>query len=231
MFLCYARCSTDDQAKGTTIDEQIRRLRALAASRGFDEYDIVIYKDEDVSGSISLAHRPDGSRLLADAKPGDFIAALKIDRMFRNVLDALTVAKNLKEQKIDLAFGDFMGAEPITGDGLAQCFFTVATAFAQLERDKINERTSDGRRAKKAKGGCVGSVPYGFAKNGEGRASMLVPDAGEQATIKLAKELAALTPRRTPSWIANELFRQGRITRSGKKFQAVQVDRIIRVRH
>mgnify|MGYP001568634296 CR=1 FL=1 len=224
MILAYARCSSKDQKDGTSLGEQERRLRAFATARGAESFDFVLYTDPDISGSTPLKNRPAGGKLLADASKGDFIVALKIDRMFRNVLDALTVAKELKDKKIDLAFGDFMGAEPVTGDGLAQCFFTVATAFAQLERDKINERTEDGRRAKKAAQGCIGGVPYGFKKIGHGRDSILEPLDKEQQVIKLARELSG---NMTPWGVSRQLNERGIRTRTGNAWQTVQVQRLL----
>lgn len=224
MILGYARCSSKDQKDGTSLAEQERRLRAFATAKGADSFDFVLYIDPDISGSTPLKNRPAGSKLLSDAAKGDFIVALKIDRMFRNVLDALTVAKELKEKKIDLAFGDFMGAEPVTGDGLAQCFFTVATAFAQLERDKINERTADGRRAKKAAKGCIGGVPYGFRKIGHGRDSSLEELDQEQEVIRLVRELSN---NMSPWGVCLQLNDCGIRTRTGNGWQTVQIKRIL----
>ena len=56
--------------------------------------------------------------------------------------------------------------------------------FADFERDRINTRTQEGRRAKRQKGGlCGGPPPYGFSVTGRGKESMLVPNPAEQEPV------------------------------------------------
>jgi site-specific DNA recombinase len=55
-----------------------------------------------VSGSLPLADRPEGNRLLATAGKGDVIVVSKLDRAFRSAADALTVLEELKAQGVGL---------------------------------------------------------------------------------------------------------------------------------
>lgn len=225
MIFLYARVSTSEQAAdGTTsIEEQLRKGRAIAHLRNAGAFDVGCYEDRGVSGSIPLGMRPAGAEMLAAAARGDVIVAAKLDRLFRSASDALTTADRLKERGIDLILID-MGSEPVTQNGTAKLFFGMLSLVAEFERDRINERTSDGRRAKRAAGGRVGAVPYGYAAHGVGREARLIADPREQATIRRVRELAADLP---PAHVLRELRREGYKTRAGKDFDFIQVKRIV----
>lgn len=226
MILGYARVSTAEQAAdgSTSLAEQERRCRAIAVLRGADQYDFAAYVDPGVSGSVPLSERPEGARMLADARPGDAIVAVKMDRLFRSAIDALQTAESLKARGVDLILAD-MGVEPVTANGAAKLFFGMLALVAEFERERIEERTQDGRNAKRAAGGCVGGVPYGFRKVGEGRSARLEPVEDEQRTIALVRDLAREDPS---SWrIARELARRGVLTRAGGAWHPTQVRRVL----
>lgn len=191
MLLGYARVSTMEQAAGdkTSLQEQERVIRGMAMARGVTQFELTIYVDKGVSGSMSLSRRPEGQKLFDDAKRGDTIVASKLDRLFRDSLDAQFCYKSFVERGIDLILYD-MGIEPVTSDGMSKFFFTMLSAFADLERSRIAERMKDGKRAKKANGGHIGGItPWGFKKVGEGRAAILVPNPDEQPFLDALEEL------------------------------------------
>lgn len=226
MFLCYVRVSTDDQAKDdrTSLPEQERMLKGFGMQRGISAFDTAVFRDT-VSGSIPFGIRPAASRLMATVKPGDFVVAAKIDRMFRSTLDALQVAEGFKAQGIDLGFLDFMGGDPVTGDGLARCFFTVAAAFATLERDRIRERMQEGKRAKRRKGGHTGGLaPFGWRIEGAGRDARLLPVPEEAQVVKRAQALAKALGVAKATQALNE---EGFKNRAGGQFHPMQVYRFI----
>lgn len=225
MILGYCRVSTQEQAAegSTSLDEQDRRNRAVATLRGADQYDFVSYTDPGVSGGLPLAARPQGGKMLADARAGDCIVAVKMDRLFRSAVDALQTAKELKERGVDLILAD-MSTDPVTQNGAGKLFFGMLALVAEFERERIEERTCQGREAKKAKGGCVGQVPYGYRKTGEGREARLEPLDAEQQVIKLTRRLST---EKTPWQIAQELTKLGHVSRAGKPFQTVQVQRML----
>lgn len=222
MLLGYCRCSTDEQAKGTTLEEQERIIRGIAMTRGID--DIRIYRDPGVSGATPIEQRPEGGKLLALMKKGDIVCAAKLDRMFRSASDALLTAEKMKAAGVDLILFD-VGADAVTQNGMAKCFFTMASAFAELERSRISERMADGRAAKKRKAGHIGGyAPYGFRKRGSGREAILVPDCDEQTLVQLARKLAA---DRSPMQVTREINKRGYRTRAGTFFQLTQVQRML----
>lgn len=177
----YTRVSTVDQVDGTSLDEQARKIEAIATVAGLavDR----IYTDAGISGSVPLSDRPEGGDMAATLRPGDTVIALKIDRLFRSATDALTTVKEWQDRGVNLIFVQF-GAEPVNSNGTAKLLFGILSMTAEFERDLIRERLADGREAKKAKGGHIGgSAPFGYRKLGEGKGAMLEPIPSEQAAI------------------------------------------------
>lgn len=226
MLRGYVRVSTQEQAAEgrSSLGEQERCIRGFAMMKGVGGFDLAIYADPGISGSSALESRPQGEKLLADAKKGDTIVASKLDRMFRSAIDALKVAEQMKKRGINLVLLD-MGDQPVTSNGMAECFFTMAAAFAQLERVRINERTADGRKGKKEKGGHIGGkAPYGWRVVGSGREAKLEMDEAEQQVIAVAKSLWA---NNSPAQTTKHLAALGHRDRAGSQFRIVQVKRLV----
>lgn len=227
MILAYARVSTVKQAEdGTTsIEEQLRKARAIAALRGADSFDVETFTDEGVSGSIPLAERPAGKKMLEVAEAGDIIVAAKMDRLFRSASDALNIAEALKKRNVDLVLVD-MGTSPVTENGTAKMFFGMLALVAEFERGRIAERMQDGRNGKRARAGHLGGVaPYGFKVEGRKRDSKLVPVPAEQAVLGRIKTLAQ---ENLSSWkITQALNEKGLTNRGGKPFECFQIKRIL----
>ena len=227
MILGYCRVSTQDQAADnrTSLDEQERIIRGVAMIRGVDKMDVSIYKDPGISGAVPLRFRPEGKKLLDEMKEGDIVVASKLDRMFRAASDALQCAERMKEADVQLILVD-MGADPVTGNGMAKCFFTMAAAFAELERSTIAERMSNGKAAKRAKGGHTGGeAPYGLRIIGHGRDSRIEVNEQEQEIAQLILRLR----KRGESWskIQKRLAKDGHKTRVGKDFEIIQLRRVV----
>ncbi len=83
-----------------------------------------------------------------------------------------------------------MGPDPVTDNGVAKLFFGMLALVAEFERERILERTKDGRRAKAARGGHVGgSAPFGYRVNGSGKDASLVEVPAQQAAVITIREL------------------------------------------
>jgi DNA invertase Pin-like site-specific DNA recombinase len=222
----YARVSTAEQAADdrTSLEEQDRIIRGAALAHGIGAYDLQIFTDAGVSGSIPLKDRPQGKRLL-EAQKGDTIIASKLDRLFRNALDALIVYEDLKERGVDLVLFEY-GFTPITSDNsLAKLFFGILTTFADFERTRIRERLLEGKRAKKAKGGHVGGeAPLGYRIVGAEREARLEIDPNEQEILRVVDTCDA---QMTAYQVARVLNGKGFVCRSGKKFQVSQAKRLM----
>ena len=173
----YVRVSTSRQAEeGESLDVQQRTIAGYAMMHGLAVSQSFV--EAAVSGSVPLADRPQGKALLAALKPGDAVITARLDRMFRSALDALEVLGQLQKRGISLHMIDLGG--DVTGNGISKLVFTILSAVAEAERDRIRERVSAAKADQKARGAYLGGiVPYGFTLE-DGR---LVPVAEQQAMI------------------------------------------------
>lgn len=225
MILSYARVSTLEQASdGTTsLADQLRKGKMVAELRGASQFDVVTYVDKGVSGSIPLAERPEGARMLADVKPNDVIVAAKLDRLFRSAIDALQTVETFAKKKIDLILVD-IGLDPVNKNGAAKMFFSILSVVAEFERERIAERMNDGRAAKKAQGMRIsGHAPYGFRFEGEKPHTRLVPYEPE---IEILRTVKQLWPRANPAVVTEQINERGLRDRAGNPFRIVQVTRL-----
>ena len=161
MILAYTRVSTSEQAaEGLSLEAQANRLRAYCASRGQQCH---LIEDAGVSARLPLSRRPGGAELLQMVSEGQAsgVAALRLDRLFRDAADCLTVTRGWDDLGVGLHCLD-LGIDTSTPAGRA--FLTVAAAFAEMERSVIAERTREGLRAAKIQGVRLGGVPYGFQR-------------------------------------------------------------------
>lgn len=182
----YCRVSTPRQADaGESLDVQDRQIRGYAMQLGLEIDHIFVEKG--VSGSVSLAGRPEGKALLERLEAGDTIITAKLDRMFRSAVDALGVLEDMKSRSVSLHMIDLGG--DVTGNGISKLVFTILSAVAEAERDRIRERISTVKADQKSRGRYLGGkVPFGFAV-GDGGDLVEVPE--EQAAIAKAKALRA----------------------------------------
>ena len=187
-FYTYSRCSTERQSTdGVSLEVQERQLAGWATMK--DVTFAESFPDAGVSGSIPVGERPAGTRLLATVKRGDAIVSCRLDRLFRNALDALQTVETLRQRGVALYLLD-LGNDDVCSNGIAKMFLTVAAAFAEGERDRIRERVQKSKDHGKANGEYLGGhVPFGFVVNAATGA--LEPVAEQQAIIQQAKAMRA----------------------------------------
>jgi DNA invertase Pin-like site-specific DNA recombinase len=149
--------------------------------------------------------------------------ASKLDRMFRSASDAIDMFDEFKKRGVDLVLFD-ISHEPVSA-GVGKLIMTILAAVADMERIRIKERTADGRRAKKAKGGPVGNVPFGYRKVGDGRSAVLEIDAKEQEAAKFMRGFYA-QGESLPA-ISKRLFNVGYESRNGKPFTPMAIRRVV----
>jgi site-specific DNA recombinase len=86
----YARVSTDEQIKGTSLQGQVERCRTAAATGGWNV--VGEFVDEGVSGALSRRPRLDALIRLVEDHQVDVVAITKLDRIarsLRHLLDLL----------------------------------------------------------------------------------------------------------------------------------------------
>ncbi|MET4783131.1 recombinase family protein [Glaciihabitans sp. UYNi722] len=132
-ILGYARVSTADQ----NTELQIRELEAAGCSR--------IYRDHGVSGTKTS--RPELDRMLDRLSLGDEVVVWKLDRLGRNTRHLLELLDGFAERGIKFrSLRDGIATDPGSdlGGAMAKAMVTILSAFAQLERDQLSERTRAG---------------------------------------------------------------------------------------
>jgi putative DNA-invertase from lambdoid prophage Rac len=185
----YVRVSTAEQAKeGLSLETQQRQIEGWAAVKGWDVATVFI--EAGVSGSVPLADRPEGKHLLERLRPGDVVITPKLDRMFRSAADALATLEAIKEQGVSLHMIDLGG--DVTGNGISKLVFTILSAVAENERDRIRERIRDVKRHQASLGIFSGGRrPFGYdivevpgRRTETGKPlKNLVPNTAEQAVL------------------------------------------------
>ena len=180
----YIRVSTDRQAdEGESLGAQRRTVEGYAMMHGLTVDGVFV--ERAVSGARPIGERPEGAKLLGAAKAGDVIITSKLDRMFRSALDALDVLAKLKDRGVSLHMIDLGG--DVTGNGISKLVFTILSAVAEAERDRIRERISDVKRDQRTRGRFLGgTAPFGYRIGDQGE---LIPHDGEQAAIRDAVTL------------------------------------------
>jgi len=133
--LGYARVSTVEQ----NADLQTRALKDAGCQK--------VYTDHGVSGT--KAKRPQLDKLLEHARAGDEVVVWKLDRLGRNTRQLLELIDRLQSQRIN--FRSLTEGIATTGP-MGKAMLTVMSAFAQLERDQLAERTKAGLAAAAARG-------------------------------------------------------------------------------
>ncbi|WP_417233621.1 recombinase family protein [Arthrobacter sp.] len=161
--LGYARVSTIEQ----NSDLQATALKGAGCLR--------VYTDHGVSGT--QARRPQLDKLLENAREGDELVVWKLDRLGRNTRHLLDLVDGLESRGIH--FRSLTEGVTTTGP-MGKAMLTIMSAFAQLERDQLAERTRAGLAAAAArgrKGGRPGVTPESekVRQAGQYRAAGLTP--------------------------------------------------------
>ncbi len=183
----YARVSTLLQANdGDSLEAQVKQVLGYASSRGLELHDEGVFVEKGVSGGQEFGLRPAGSRLLASLSYGDIVIFPKLDRGFRNTRDALNVLHTLKEKGVSVHSIDLGG--DVTGNGVGAIIFTILSAFATFERERIASRISEVKQLRKSQGYFVGGRRgFGFdVVDGK-----KVPNEAEQSLIVEMKVMRA----------------------------------------
>lgn len=193
----YCRVSTDKQAEeGESLGVQQRQIEGWCLMQG--EAVAETFVERGVSGSVPIAKRPEGSRLMGLVRKGDTIVTPRLDRFFRSALDALQTVENAQKRGIRIVVIDSLG--DITGNGMARAFLTISAAFAELERHTIRERVSTVKADQRSRGRYLGGkVPFGYTvgEDDTDLEGMLIVVPAEQEVIEHARRLRAeATPLR-----------------------------------
>ena len=218
----YIRVSTADQAEhGVSLDAQRERLSAYAVACGLDV--VAVVREEGISGTVPLADRPEGSRVAEMVSSGKVrhVIALKLDRLFRSAVDALSVTAQWDKTGIALHLVDMGGTSLNTGSAIGRMMLTMMAGFAQFERDLTAERTTAALAHKKANGAAYSPTPFGKTREGDA----LLDNEEEQGIITRIR--AWREEGFSLRGIASRLNDEGVSTKQGRTWHASTVRYIL----
>ena len=139
----YARVSTSQQS----LDLQVKALRneGVRVNR--------IFTDKISGGHLN---REGLQMLRLKVEEGDVILVKKLDRLGRDTADMIQLIKEFDDMGVAIRFLD----DGISTEGtMGKMVVTILSAVAQAERQRILERTNEGRLEAKAKGIKFGRKP------------------------------------------------------------------------
>ena len=165
----YLRVSSQSQAdSGLGIDAQRSTISKYVAAN-YPDAMIIEYVDLGVGGSVTVSKRSGLSALIDELKAGDIVVAYDHSRIARDIMVSIDVETTIERKQASLVFTT--GAN---GDNPEQLLMRrILNTFAEYERKKINERTSNALKAKKAQGYKLGAAPFGY-QHSEDRKSFIV---------------------------------------------------------
>ena len=139
----YARVSTSRQA----LDSQLRVLQEAGVKRHR------IFTDQVSGRSLD---RPGLNTLQLKVENGDVILVRKLDRLGRDTADMIRLIQEFDQNGVAVRFLD----DGISTEGtMGRMVVTILSAVAQAERERIMERTNEGRLEAKANGVRMGRKP------------------------------------------------------------------------
>lgn len=181
----YIRVSTDAQREeGYSIDAQKEMLTAYCVSKSIKRYEY--YIDGGYSGSN--IERPALKKMIEDIGAGKIscVIVYKLDRLSRSQKDTLYLIEDVFNPKgVDFVS---LNESMDTSTPLGRLMLGILSAFAQLERENIKERTSMGMKERVKMGYWMGGgrVPFGYDYDVE--EGILVPNEDAE-TVKKVYEL------------------------------------------
>ncbi len=131
----YARVST----QGQTLEAQIEQLAGAGCRKVFRE---------KVSGA--RADRRQLERLLKSLAPGDTVVVTRIDRLARSTFDLFAIIQRIVDA--DAHFRSIAEPWANTTTSAGRLMIAVLGGLADVERDLIRTRTTEGRERAKARG-------------------------------------------------------------------------------
>ena len=111
-------------------------------------------KDREINTLLNLLHNE------------DHLYITKLDRLGRNTKEVLEIIDELKEKNVILhILKDNILVNPLDTNPITTMFLTLLSAFSQMERDFISERTKAGLEKARAEGKLIGKQKGSISSN------------------------------------------------------------------
>lgn len=215
----YIRVSTEDQ----DVEKNKNDVHKFAQAKGFAE---VEYVTEKVSGAKSWKKRK-LSDVVQNLKERDVLIVPELSRLGRSLIEVLEILNHLKDKEVKVY--SVKENFQLNGDDMqSKVMRNMLGTFAEIERDLIIQRTKEGMAAAKKKGKKFGSPQNLTRENTQKGIEAIKRNANENQNSRHAYHF--IKPRREAGVsfkrIAEELNKEGYVTRYGKPFHAMQVRNI-----
>ena len=154
----YTRVSTEEQAsEGFSLDAQLNKLKGYCKLQGWEIAGV--YCEEGQSGRNT--QRPQYQKMMSESDSWDVILVYKLDRIHRNSVNFANMIEELSRMG-----KEFCSVQDNFDTGTAMgCFVRdVTERIAQLESEQTGERVKQAMDIKKAMGGIVSRLPFGYSK-------------------------------------------------------------------
>lgn len=210
----YIRVSTDAQREeGYSIEAQTEKLKAHCVAKGYLNPEL--YIDGGFSGSN--IERPQLERLIADVHKRSIerVVVYKLDRLSRSQKDTLYLIEDVfNPYGVDF---DSLMENMDTSTPMGRLMIGILSAFAQLERENIRERTSMGMQKRVESGYWMGGgrIPYGYDYDKD--KGILVPNAEAENVRRMYElylkghsttKIARLLGLKYDNWVRTILLRK-----------------------
>lgn len=182
----YARVSTTD--KDQDPETQLRHLRSIAEAHGH-----TIHKEYvDRSSGRTVRGRTAYQQMISDAQARRFdaIMAYKLDRLHRNLIEAVTFIDRLRIMGIDL----IVTTESIdTSSAMGRAMMQITAVFAELESAKTGERVQIGMERARAQGKVCNRPPTTLTPYQIEKAKRILAEDPEISMRKLADQFDGIS--------------------------------------
>ncbi|MBI1294291.1 hypothetical protein GC175_04955 [bacterium] len=230
----YLRVSTEEQGDKYGLDVQDTMTRAMATVKQWQVVEPP-FVDDGLSGTLDVESRPALAALLAAAEDGkiDAVIVSALDRLGRKTSLVLALVERLaKHGVIIVSCKESLDTSTPSG----QFVLTMFAALAQLERDTIVERTTNGRNQRgKVDGEKGGRVPMGYRRievepetDESGKRKPVLNVAVDKDGAKLVTWIFRERAKgQTLTAIADGLNKDGHTTARGGRWHASSVREIL----
>lgn len=167
--IAYYRFSTSDQS----IEAQRHVMLQDAGGKPFDHE----FTDEGVSGATPAAQRPGFAELLKFIRKGDTLHVYAVDRLGRDALDVQATVRALLDKGVAI---EVRGLGRIA-KGVGELILAVLAQVADMERQRIAQRTAAGRETARAALAATG-------RTHRGKTSLGRPVAADPAAVRAWRE-------------------------------------------
>lgn len=217
----YLRVSSDGQVgpEHFGLDSQRAQIEAYAIANGLEL--VTWFEDAGLSGGT--LDRP-GLISCMDAaahRTIEVVLVAKMDRLSRDAGDSLAVRSRLLLSNVQVV----SVTEPYDPNDPAGVFFMhIMTAMGQLEKSRIKDRLSGGRKAKARQGGYAGGRPaLGYTATKGGKVLTIDP----KGAAAVQRVFALRSEKLSMSKIAAALNQEGITTAEGGQWHDMTVKRVL----